>query len=146
MDYDLILIRYGELALKSDKVRRRFEKKLVKNIQASIEGEVRRDQGRIYVEPENFDDAISRLDKIFGIVSYSPVKKTKTSKEDISNTLHEYTQNLIDEGFLNENMTFAIRCRRVGNHEFSTQEMAAYCGGVVIKTIPLKVNLTNYPI
>ena len=47
MDYDLILIRYGELALKSDKVRRRFEKKLVKNIQASIEGEVRRDQGRI---------------------------------------------------------------------------------------------------
>ncbi|MBQ2139958.1 MAG: 7-cyano-7-deazaguanine synthase, partial [Acidaminococcaceae bacterium] len=81
-------------------------------------------------------------DKIFGIVSYSPVKKTKTSKEDISNTLHEYTQNLIDEGFLNENMTFAIRCRRVGNHEFTSQEMAAYCGGVVIKTIPLKVNLT----
>ena len=91
----------------------------------------------------NFDDAISRLDKIFGIVSYSPVKKTKTSKEDISNTLHEYTQNLIDEGFLNENMTFAIRCRRVGNHEFTSQEMAAYCGGVVIKTIPLKVNLTD---
>ena len=104
MDYDLILIRYGELALKSDKVRRRFEKKLVKNIQASIEGEVKRDQGRIYIEPVNFDDAISRLDKIFGIVSYSPVKKTKTSKEDISNTLHEYTQNLIDEGFLNENV------------------------------------------
>ena len=143
MDYDLILIRYGELALKSDKVRRRFEKKLVKNIQASIEGEVRRDQGRIYIEPVNFDDAISRLDKIFGIVSYSPVKKTKTSKEDISNTLHKYTQNLIDEGFLNENMTFAIRCRRVGNHEFTSQEMAAYCGGVVIKTIPLKVNLTD---
>ena len=143
MDYDLILIRYGELALKSDKVRRRFEKKLVKNIQASIEGEVKRDQGRIYIEPVNFDDAISRLDKIFGIVSYSPVKKTKTSKEDISNTLHKYTQNLIDEGFLNENMTFAIRCRRVGNHEFTSQEMAAYCGGVVIKTIPLKVNLTD---
>ena len=87
MDYDLILIRYGELALKSDKVRRRFEKKLVKNIQASIEGEVKRDQGRIYIEPVNFDDAISRLDKIFGIVSYSPVKKTKTSKEDISKVL-----------------------------------------------------------
>ena len=143
MDYDLILIRYGELALKSDKVRRRFEKKLVKNIQASIEGEVKRDQGRIYIEPVNFDDAISRLDKIFGIVSYSPVKKTKTSKEDISNTLHEYTHNIIDEGFLNENMTFAIRCRRVGNHEFTSQEMAAYCGGVVIKTIPLKVKLTD---
>ena len=56
MNYDLILIRYGELALKSDKVRRRFEKKLVKNIQASIEGEVKRDQGRIYIEPVNFDD------------------------------------------------------------------------------------------
>lgn len=143
MNYDLILIRYGELALKSDKVRRRFEKKLVKNIKASIDGEVRRDQGRIYVEPQDFEDAISKLDRIFGIVSYSPVKKTKTSKEDISSTLGEYTRTLIDEGSLKEDMTFAIRCRRVGNHEFTSQEMAAYCGGVVIKEIPLKVDLTD---
>ncbi len=143
MNYDLILTRYGELALKSDKVRSRFEKKLIKNIKASIEGKVSRDQGRIFIETDDIDNALEKLDKIFGIVSYSPVKKTKTTKEDISATLKEYTENLIKEGSLKEGMTFAIRCRRVGTHDFTSQEMAAYCGGVVIKTIPLKVDLTN---
>lgn len=143
MDYGLILIRYGELALKSDKVRSRFERKLVKNISASIDGEITRTRGRIFIEPKNFDYALEKLDKIFGVVSYSPVKKTETDKEKIKETLTEYTKHLIDEGILNENKTFGIRCRRVGNHDFTSQEMAAYCGSVVIDTIPLKVDLTN---
>ena len=37
MDYDLVILRYGEIGLKSSKVRSRFEKKLVKNIRASID-------------------------------------------------------------------------------------------------------------
>ena len=119
MDYGLILIRYGELALKSDKVRSRFERKLVKNISASIDGEITRTRGRIFIEPKNFDYALEKLDKIFGIVSYSPVKKTETDKEKIKETLTEYTKHLIDEGILNENKTFGIRCRRVGNHDFT---------------------------
>ncbi len=32
MYYDLILIRYGELALKSSKIRGRFERRLMDNI------------------------------------------------------------------------------------------------------------------
>lgn len=143
MDYDLILIRYGELALKSTKIRLRFERKLVNNISASIKGDIKRDQGRIFLEPNDFEDALKKLDKIFGIVSYSPVVKTNTNKKDIRKTLTEYTEHLIDEGLLKEGMTFAIRCRRVGNHDFTSQEAGAYCGSVVIDTIPLKVNLSN---
>ncbi|MDD6256308.1 MAG: tRNA uracil 4-sulfurtransferase ThiI [Methanobrevibacter boviskoreani] len=143
MDYDLILIRYGELALKSTKIRLRFERKLVKNISASIDGNIKRDQGRIFLEPKNFEDALEKLDKIFGIVSYSPVVRTKTTKEDVTKTLTEYTKHLISEGLLKEGMTFAIRCRRVGNHDFTSQEAGAFCGSVVIDTIPLKVNLSD---
>ncbi len=143
MDYNLILIRYGELALKSSKIRGRFERKLIDNISASIEGEITRDQGRIFLKPEDFNQAINKLNKIFGIVSFSPVIKTKTTKEDITNSLSEFTKHLIDEGVIKEDYTFAIRSRRVGNHNFTSQELGAFCGGVVIDTIPLKVDLTN---
>lgn len=143
MDYNLIIARYGEVGLKSQKVRSRFERKLVKNIKASIDCDVGRNQGRIYIFPQLFDDAIKSLNRVFGIVSYSPAISTYTDFDDIDKTLGEYVENLISENLLDENTKFAIRCRRVGDHDFSSQEMAAYCGGVVRKRILAPVDLTN---
>ncbi len=143
MDYDLILIRYGELALKSSKIRGRFERRLMDNITSSIDGEITKDQGRIFLKPKDFKYALNKLNKIFGIVSYSPVIKTKTTKENIIQSLSQFTKHLIDEGIVKEGHTFAIRSRRVGNHNFTSQELGAFCGGVVIDTIPLKVDLSN---
>ena len=50
MNYDLIIARYGEIGIKSPKIRSRFEKKLVKNIKATFDCEVIRNQGRIYIK------------------------------------------------------------------------------------------------
>lgn len=36
MNYDVVIARYGEIGLKSSKVRARFERKLVKNIKALL--------------------------------------------------------------------------------------------------------------
>lgn len=143
MYYDLILIRYGELALKSSKIRGRFERRLMDNILSSIDGEITKDQGRLFLKPKDFNYALNKLNKIFGIVSYSPVIKTKTTKENITQSLSKFTKHLIDESLIKEDYTFAIRARRVGNHNFTSQELGAFCGGVVIDTIPLKVDLTN---
>ncbi len=44
---------------------------------------------------------------------------------------------------IDENTKFAIKCRRVGKHEFTSQEMAAHCGGVVRKVVMAPVDLTN---
>lgn len=143
MDYNLIIARYGEIGLKSPKVRSRFERKLVNNIKAAIDCDVDRNQGRIYIFPQVFDDAVNNLNRVFGIVSYSPAISTYTDFDDIDKTLGEYVENLISEDILDENTKFAIRCRRVGDHEFSSQEMAAYCGGVVRKRILAPVDLSN---
>ncbi len=143
MNYELIIARYGEIGLKSPKIRSRFEKKLVKNIKAAFECEVERNQGRIYIKPEDFNDGVDKLNRVFGVVSYSPATSTKTTYEDIDETLAKYTQELIDEGILDENTKFAIKCRRVGTHEFTSQEMAAHCGGVVRSVILSPVDLTN---
>ena len=143
MNHDLIIARYGEIGLKSPKIRSRFERKLVKNIKATFECEVERNQGRIYIHPKDFDEGLDKLNKVFGVVSFSPVTSTHTTYEKIDETLTQYTKHLIDEGTLNENTRFAIRCRRVGKHEFTSQEMAAHCGGVVRKVILAPVDLTN---
>jgi thiamine biosynthesis protein ThiI len=143
MQHDLIIARYGELALKSDGVRKRFENRLANNIRASIDAEVKVRQARIYISPKDFNDAIEKLERIFGIVSYSPVVTTKSTFEDIEETVSSYAEKLHDEGLLDENTKFAISCRRVGNHEFSSQEMAAFAGAVVVKKYSSPVDLTN---
>ena len=143
MKADIIVARYGELALKSDKVRRRFEKRLVHNIKASIDGEVNVRQARIYIDPVDFDDTLEKLGRIFGIVSYSPAVSTKSTFEDIEKTVSEYTDYLVDEGLIDGNTKFAISCRRVGNHDFSSQEMAAFAGAVVVRKIGAPVDLSN---
>ena len=143
MNYDLIIARYGEIGLKSPKIRSRFERKLVKNIKATFECEVERNQGRIYIHPEDFDEGIEKLDRVFGVVSYSPATSTKTTYEDIDETLGKYVEELMAESVLDEKTKFAIKCRRVGTHDFTSQEMAAHCGGVVREKIPAPVDLTN---
>ena len=143
MDYNLIIARYGEIGLKSQKIRSRFERRLVKNIKATFDCEVDRNQGRIFIFPKDFEEGLEKLNRVFGVVSYSPAISTYANYTDIDETLGNYVDELIAEGILDENTKFAIRCRRVGTHEFSSQEMAAHCGGVVRKKILAPVDLTN---
>lgn len=143
MKPDLIIARYGEVGLKSNRVRRRFENRLINNIKASIDAEVKVYQARIFIFPKDFDDAIEKLEMIFGIVSYSPAVSTKSTFEDVERDLATYAEKLHDEGLLDENTRFAISCRRVGTHEFSSQEMAAFAGAVIVKKYSSPVDLTN---
>ena len=143
MNHELIIARYGEIGLKSPKIRSRFERKLVKNIKATFECDVNRNQGRIYIFPKDFDEGIEKLNRVFGVVSYSPATSTNTDYADIDETLTRYASDLVDEGILDENTKFAIKCRRVGTHDFTSQEMAAHCGGVVRNVVMAPVDLTN---
>lgn len=143
MNYDLIIARYGEIGVKSPKIRSRFERKLVKNIKATFECDVERNQGRIYVRPKDFEEGIEKLNRVFGVVSYSPATSTNTTYDEIDETLTRYTESLVEEGLIDEDTKFAIKCRRVGKHDFTSQEMAAHCGGVVRNVVPAPVDLSN---
>ncbi len=143
MNYSVIVVRYGEVGLKSSKVRSRFEKKLVKNIKSSFGCDVFRNQGRIYVCPVDFDDALEKLRKVFGVVSYSPAVFTNANYDDVGDMLKGYVDGLVDRGILTGDTRFAIRCRRVGDHDFTSQEMAAFCGSVVVRNVGSSVDLDN---
>jgi len=138
-----ILIRYGEIGIKSPKVRKRFENRLISNIKIIIDGRIEINQGRIFLYPEDNALALKLLGKIFGVVSYSPTVCTKTEYQSIKATLKEYVFKLIKECQFSSDETFAIKCRRVGKHEFNSQELAAYCGAVVVEETGAPVNLSK---
>jgi thiamine biosynthesis protein ThiI len=143
LKYELIIARYGELGIKSPRVRRRFEKKLVSNIKSAFKCDIKVNQGRVFIVPENYDEALAWLEKIFGIVSFSPAISTVTDLDQIAETLEGYVDELEAEGIISSETSFAIRARRVGTHDFTSQELGAFAGSVVFRKIGCPVNLTD---
>ncbi|MDP1552516.1 MAG: tRNA uracil 4-sulfurtransferase ThiI [Methanobacteriaceae archaeon] len=143
LKYDVIIARYGELGIKSPRVRRRFEKKLVSNIKSSFECEIKVNQGRVFIKPTNYDEAINKLGNVFGIVSFSPAISTITDFDKIALDIEIYVAKLESEGLISSKTPFAIRSRRVGEHDFSSQQLGAFAGSVVVKKIGAPVDLTN---
>jgi thiamine biosynthesis protein ThiI len=134
---DLWLVRYGEIFLKSDYVRRQWENVLVRNIREVLQPacRIRSERGRIWVagpvDPE-------RLRRVFGIVSFSPV--TRCTLGDLNGTL----LSLARDRRAGDHRTFAIRMRRVGTHPFTSQEKAVELGNLVRAEFPhLEVDLDN---
>ena len=142
----LILIRYGEIALKSHRTRVRFGKDLVQNIENAFAGSgleciINEERGRIFLETADPTKAGTILKDTFGIVSFSEVTKVKTDRGSISRTAVELLKDRVSQG-----KTFAVRCRRKGSHEFTSQEMAAWVGEDILdafQDLGLKVDLTD---
>ncbi len=131
----LYLIRYSEIFLKSEWVRRRWIERLLKNIRRVVNGKFRLERGRIWLETD--EDVREKLRKIFGIVSFSPCVHCKLEE------LEEVFLNFC-EGRLKEAKTFAVRVKRVGKHDFTSKDVERRLGALVLRRFPnLKVDLEN---
>ncbi len=129
---DTILIRYGELALKSPPVRREFERQLQHNIleqfrTAGISGRLRSDAGHLYAEVEDAAPAIPALRRVFGITSVSRVEEVPAEPAAIEARLLALADLRLGRGD-----RFAIRARRTGSHRFTSQELARDLGRAVL--------------
>ena len=138
-----ILVRYGEIGVKSPVVRKRFEKKLIGNIKKLIKCKITINQGRIFLFPEDHEKALKSLKKIFGVVSFSPTVSTDTDHNSIKETVQDYIKELMEKGDFDSKKPFAVKCRRVGTHDFSSREMAGFCGAAVIELTNAPVDLSN---
>lgn len=143
MKYDLILIRYSEIGLKGKLTRKNFVKILTKNIKNCInkEGinpEITIERGRIFLKTKNIDLTLKKLQKIFGIKSFSPVIKTDSDIKSISNKVIEFAKSN-----LQKNKSFALRVNRTGEHNFSSMDIAVKMGDLIVKEMGNPVNLTN---
>ena len=142
MNWDLIIIRYGEIALKAKYTRNYFENKLIGNIkktfkQNKISNNIIKEWGRLYLETNDIDNSIKILKKIFGIVSISPAIKNKTDLNEVSHSVCDIAKKI-----LTKNNSFALRVNRVGNHEFTSQDVAIKIGNDIVEKTKSKVNLS----
>ncbi len=102
---DLILLKYGEIALKGLN-KPIFERKLLDNIKSRLDKvgkfSVRRAQSTVYVEPlddsADMNQALKVLEKIFGIVNICPVVKCEKDMESIAKTAAECLSELDPSG------------------------------------------------
>jgi thiamine biosynthesis protein ThiI len=128
---NVVIVRYGELALKSPGVRNWYEKILMKNIAAMLDSKgipyslMRREWGRIFIETTDLRAAKAAAD-VFGVVSTSPALITEPNLESAAETCAFLGKDLILEG-----ESFAIRARRSGNHSFSSTDLGRTCGDAV---------------
>lgn len=99
--YEYILIRYGEIGLKG-KNQRDFIKQLVKNIKRSVKSNLGKDaqinieRGRLFLKLNGDDPEIyyPSLNRVFGVLSYSPVRKVNLDLETIKASALEEFQSL----------------------------------------------------
>ncbi len=135
------LLRYGEIGLKSGPVRRSMKRRLIRNVKAIFshwgeECSVKEEEGRLFVSSDSAE-AHEVLSRVFGLVSFSPVWITTSQMEDMTRLALELVKEVIQRG-----PRFAVRVRRVGEHSYTSMDVARDLGSAILHAHPkLKVDL-----
>ncbi|WP_303969277.1 tRNA uracil 4-sulfurtransferase ThiI [Sporosarcina ureae] len=138
MNWNTILIRYGEMSLKG-KNKSKFIRKLKTNIKAALSDlstvtmRAERDRMFIYTEkPEELDRAVEILPSVFGIQSFSPIVICEPTLEVIKETSLKVLGKNETAG-----KTFKVDVKRVDKRfPLDTGELQQVLGGHVLKTFP----------
>ena len=135
---ECLLLRVGELALKSDQVQRKWFRILLSNVKKALGAGFRleSDRNRIFVYG-NTKKAAKKLEKVFGLTSFSQCWTCSSSKEAIAKLAVDVGKRKVGK------KSFAIRARRAGKHDFTSQELARDVGAAVVRATGAKVNLTK---
>jgi thiamine biosynthesis protein ThiI len=135
--FDTVIVRLGgEIGIKSAWTRRAYERRLVQNVKASLrhyglpfETVVRR-QGRIYIKTSRAPQVAEKLTRVFGISSLSPAIQTTSELEAIA----EQAINLAKQKLCRQN-SFAVKCRRVGVHPYTSHEVCEHVGQKILDSL-----------
>ncbi|WP_075982578.1 tRNA uracil 4-sulfurtransferase ThiI [Bacillus massilinigeriensis] len=145
MNYDRILIRYGEISTKG-RNRNKFVEKLRNSIRHALSDfpkvkiEAKRDRMYVVLNGEESDRIIEQLRDIFGIQSFSPAVKTGKDLEIMKDTALELFKGIYKEGD-----TFKITAKRADKtFPLHTGELNQTFGAHLLVNIPgLKVDVRN---
>ncbi|KAB7705895.1 tRNA 4-thiouridine(8) synthase ThiI [Bacillus aerolatus] len=145
MNYDRILVRYGELSTKG-RNRNQFINKLKKSIlhvlrdYKDLKIELGRDRLFIHLNGTPFEAVREKLRRVFGIQSFSPVVRTGKDIEEMKAAALELVRRNFSEG-----KTFKVSARRSDKlFELDTNEINYTIGSHVLRNLEkLKVDVKN---
>lgn len=140
----LILLRYGELALKGG-ARPLFTRRLRHNVRAAlrenaIEGHVESVGSRLFVSTEQVEEAIPVLQRVFGLVSLSPVIEAPRDLGAMAGAaLHLAAQSGLGPG-----QSFRIQARRADkSFPLTSPEIGRELGAAVFQATGARVDLSE---
>ncbi|MCE5337656.1 MAG: tRNA 4-thiouridine(8) synthase ThiI [Methanomicrobiaceae archaeon] len=133
---EAVMVRYGEIFLKSEPVKRRFISIMTGNISLALEAEglphrIETPRGRILIfgdEPRRIAALVART---FGVVSVSVCTVTTADISGLAASAVEHAARHLRPG-----MSFAVRARRSGVEGFNSQELGAAVGSAVLDRVP----------
>jgi thiamine biosynthesis protein ThiI len=140
----LILLRYGEIALKGQN-RTYFFRKLRRNVRLclkanQISGEVWQDGQRIYLETEQVPAAVEAVKRVFGIVSLSPVEVVTADLQAMSRE----AVSLAQRAGLQAGRPFRVRARRSDkSFPHISPEIERQIGAAVVEATQAAVDLSG---
>lgn len=140
----LIVIRYGEIALKG-KNRWYFVKRLRKNVRDCLKkndltGEVRSVGQRVYVRTDDVERAAEKLRDVFGVVSLSPAQEVAADIEAIKAEALREAQ----RAGLDEERSFRMQTRRADkSFPLISPEINRLVGAHVQKAMDAQVDLSD---
>lgn len=126
----------GEVGVKSGRVRAKYERWVLEALLERLKragvgfGEPHYEFGRIYLPVGDVEAALREASKVFGISSASPALKASSRREDVVELAVKVAKAALPPG-----ARFAVKCRRVGKHEYSSQELARLIGRAVLKEL-----------
>ena len=145
MQYDHLVVRYGELTLKGTN-RKMFVNQLKDNVKRALiplSGyHVKGKRDRMYIElsPEaDINEIIQRLSKVYGIKSISPVIKIDKNEEKINQSAIQLSHDF------EKGSTFKVDVKRVDkSFRLDTYELQRQVGGAILKeNNNITVNVKN---
>ena len=127
-----LMVRYGELGLKSPPVRKRFENALTEDIRrrhllARVPCVISSTRGRVFVDSDDWRKSCEILSRTFGVVSYSPVSEADSGLESLTRAVLVFSEPLLYPG-----ATFAVRTRRTGSHPYTSKTLAEHLGKEIL--------------
>ena len=144
---EIILIKDGELSLKGLN-RRNFEDKMVATIRRRLKGlgkvTVERAQSAIYIKPQDddfdFNEALDRMSRIFGIAAFSRACVCEKNFDDILAKAPEYLADTL-QGI----KTFKVEAKRADKaFPLTSPEISREVGAALLRAFPhLKVDVHN---
>ncbi len=136
---DTVLIRHGELGIKSEPVQARMETTLANNVKRmlsrrEIEGDVRRERGRVFIDtaPAAIGDALDVATDTFGVLSASAAKTVPATEDAIVTALVDLADTVYTSG------SFAVRARRAGGrdaHPFTSKGLEERGGSAIWEAV-----------
>jgi thiamine biosynthesis protein ThiI len=141
---DAVLVRYGELFLKSESVKRYFIRILLENMRKALDSEdlgyrIEDYRGRILIRGDNLEAIAQTVSRLFGVVGVSICAWTRPDRMEIEETAVRLALKRLKPG-----MSYAVRARRSGMVGFTSQELGASIGSKILDHIPdLQVDLKH---